>query len=244
MEKLLIHICCAGCGAYIAKALKEEYDTTLFFYNPNIFPQKEHDFRLKEARGVAERLSLNLITVSAIMTGSALSECFILFEQGRKGEEFSFISPENSSFVKGENYKFCKLPFKKFGLVSIREKNANYGHDKWLDAVRGFELDPERGARCGICYQYRLEETAYFAKKNGFEIFSSTLTISPHKDAKKIFEIGHALEEKCGVKFLDRDFKKQDGFKKSTAMSKDLGLYRQNYCGCEFSRRGQIVKKN
>ena len=88
-----------------------------------------------------------------------------------------------------------------------------------------------------ICYYDRLDSTAKFAKENNLEYFSSTLTISPHKDAKAILNFGEEIAKKYKIKFLERDYKKKEGFKKSIELSKKLNLYRQNYCGCEFSRK-------
>lgn len=114
---------------------------------------------------------------------------------------------------------------------------GDYDHHKWLLQIRGHEQDAEKGERCLICYQARLIATAQMAKENNFQFFGTTLTISPHKDAAAIIKIGKDLEKEYGLRFLDKDFKKQDGFKKSAVLSKELGLYRQNYCGCEFSKR-------
>ncbi|MFH0892675.1 MAG: epoxyqueuosine reductase QueH [Candidatus Falkowbacteria bacterium] len=174
--ELLLHICCIGCGAYVGKMLDEEYSVSLFFYNPNIYPETEYKKRLEEIERTAKHLSLPLFL-------------------------------------------------------------GAYGHLSWLESIRGHETDKEKGERCLICYRERLRETARMAEEKKFDLFSTTLTISPHKDAKAISEIGSDLSLKYKVTFLDRDFKKQDGFKRSVALSHELGLYRQNYCGCEFSRR-------
>ena len=114
---------------------------------------------------------------------------------------------------------------------------GKYNHSSWLKLIKGYEKDSEKGERCLICYQDRLEKTARLVKEKNYDYFSTTLTTSPYKDAEAINKIGAELEKKYKVKFLDKDFKKQDGFKKSAKLSKELGLYRQNYCGCEFSRR-------
>ncbi len=95
------------------------------------------------------------------------------------------------------------------------------------------------GERCSICYEYRLKETAKFAKKKKMSLFTTTLTISPHKKADIINKIGENISKKFKVDFLSENFKKKDGYKKSTALSKKLKLYRQNYCGCEFSIRNE-----
>lgn len=173
---LLLHVCCIGCGAYVSRLLSIDFKVSLYFYNPNIFPQEEYKKRLEETERIAKQFGFELIV-------------------------------------------------------------GDYGHGEWLKRVKGHEKDPERGDRCRICYRCRLEDTARLAVKKGFEYFTTTLSVSPHKDAKAINEIGKELEQKYKLKFLDKDFKKKDGFKKSTKLSCELGLYRQNYCGCEFSRR-------
>ena len=113
------------------------------------------------------------------------------------------------------------------------------GHNKqeFLDNVKGLEALKEGGARCEKCFSLRLGKTAKKAKELGFEYFATTLTLSPLKNAGKINEIGKVLEKEFGVKYLATDFKKQGGYLKSIELSKKYGLYRQNYCGCEFSKR-------
>lgn len=101
----------------------------------------------------------------------------------------------------------------------------------------GLESCPERGERCYKCYALRLQKTAETAKKGGFDYFTTTLSISPYKVARWINEIGYALEEQTGVKFLPSDFKKQGGYLRSIQLSKEFGLYRQNFCGCRFSKK-------
>jgi len=107
-----------------------------------------------------------------------------------------------------------------------------YDHESWLAAIRGFEDAPEKGERCRRCFEFNLGRAAEFARGNGFEAFTTTLTISPHKSSADIFGIGSSLGD-----FLSVDFKKRDGFRKSLALSRRYELYRQDYCGCEFSRR-------
>ena len=106
----------------------------------------------------------------------------------------------------------------------------DYDHSRWLAVVKGFENEPEKGKRCGICFNYSLSRTALMAKSLKIPNFTTTLTISPHKISKIIFEKGKQYPG-----FLPYDFKKKEGFKRSLEMSGELDLYRQNYCGCEFS---------
>lgn len=114
---------------------------------------------------------------------------------------------------------------------------AGYAPATWTSAVRGLEREPERGRRCAVCFRHNLTAAAVRARALGIGAFTTTLTISPHKDSKLIFQIGREIGREQGVGFLEIDFKKQDGFKRSLEWSRRLELYRQNYCGCEFSRR-------
>lgn len=115
--------------------------------------------------------------------------------------------------------------------------DCDFESERFYGTVKGFENCREGGERCFKCYRLRLEKTAHLAKENGFDYFTTSLTISPLKNAKKINEIGEELAEKYGVKFLPSDFKKKEGYKRSIELSKEYNLYRQNYCGCVFSRK-------
>lgn len=110
-------------------------------------------------------------------------------------------------------------------------------HEAWRTLVAGLEDEPERGRRCLRCFERSFERAADYALAHGFRVFTTTLTISPHKDTEAIFAIGRAVAERHGLGFLERDFKKRDGFAQSIRLAKEHGLYRQRYCGCEFSRR-------
>ncbi|MCR5184324.1 MAG: epoxyqueuosine reductase QueH [Opitutales bacterium] len=111
-------------------------------------------------------------------------------------------------------------------------------HGEWLEQVaKGFENEPERGARCPRCFGYSLARTANFAREHGFDAFTTTLTVSPHKNSPMIFAVGKSLG---GNAFLEEDFKKKDGFKNTNAIARALELYRQRYCGCEFSLRDAL----
>lgn len=114
---------------------------------------------------------------------------------------------------------------------------GDYEPELYFEKVKGYEKEAEGGARCTICFRMRLEKTAAFAKVKGYPLFATTLTVSPHKNYPLISAIGKECQEKYEVEFLDLDFKKKAGFQRSIQMSKEYGLYRQNYCGCEFSKR-------
>ncbi|RLD19391.1 MAG: recombinase [Caldiserica bacterium] len=121
-------------------------------------------------------------------------------------------------------------------VVHMDLEVGKYDKDSWMERIKSTENEPEGGKRCYICYKMRLEETVRIAKENGFDYFTTTLSISPHKNIKWIFDIGEQLGNKYGVKFIKADFKKRNGFKSSIILSKYYKMYRQNYCGCVFSK--------
>lgn len=112
---------------------------------------------------------------------------------------------------------------------------AEYNPEEFDGAVTGFESEPEGGERCRKCFELRLEEAARYARDEGFDYFTTTLSVSPHKDAGALNGIGGAMGEKYSVKYLYADFKKRDGYKRSIELSARFGLYRQRYCGCKYS---------
>ncbi|NQU99180.1 MAG: epoxyqueuosine reductase QueH [Parcubacteria group bacterium] len=173
-KKVLLHICCAPCSTASIERLKEKYNVTGIFFNPNIYPEEEYVKRLEEATKYCEKIGIELIEV-------------------------------------GYNYK------------------------KWLNKIKGLEKESEGGKRCLKCYEMRLKKVSQEASNRDFDYFTTTLTISPYKNFKEIKEIGGKLGKEFGVKFLDIDFKEKDGFRKSVELSKKNKLYRQHYCGCEFS---------
>ena len=127
-----------------------------------------------------------------------------------------------------EFIKFADV--KKYPLI-IQEDSP----ELWLEAIKGYEDSKEGGSRCEICFRLRLEKTAIYARENNFDGFTTTLTISPHKNTAIINQIGRELSEKRDIFFLEENFKKNEGFKKSLELSKKYNLYRQSYCGCIFS---------
>ena len=180
-KKLLLHSCCGPCSTAVIERLAPEYDLTVFYYNPNIFPREEYEKRLSEQKRLLEIL--------------------------------------NIPFIEG---KF--LP------------------EEYFECIRGYEMQNEGEERCYKCYQLRLRKTFEFAKENNFEIFTTTLSVSPRKNAKWINEIGEKLQNEK-LKFLVADFKKKDGYKRSIELSKQYNLYRQHYCGCAKSMP-ELNKKN
>ena len=118
----------------------------------------------------------------------------------------------------------------------IRAEIGAYDPERFYAAVRGHESDPEGGARCSICFELRLRETAKYARDIGAEYFTTTLSISPLKDASRLNTLGSAIAAEYGLKYLHSDFKKKDGYRRSCALSKEYDLYRQDFCGCVYSK--------
>ena len=118
---------------------------------------------------------------------------------------------------------------------TVKRTPSVYEPEKFYEAAKGLENEKEGGARCEKCFILRLGETAKKAKEIGADYFCTTLSVSPHKNSALLNEVGLEAEKKYGVKFLPSDFKKKEGYKRSTELSAEYGLYRQNYCGCEFS---------
>lgn len=148
----------------------------------------------------------------------------------------------NPNIYPSEEYDKRVAEIKKF-INSIRVKNklelveGKYDPGSFYEAVKGLENEPEGGARCEKCFRLRLNEAAIAAKKYNCQMFTTTLTISPLKDAQLLNRLGQEIGKREGVEYLFSDFKKRNGFKRSIELSAEYDLYRQNYCGCIFSKR-------
>ncbi len=126
--------------------------------------------------------------------------------------------------------------------LNIKLLEVGYNKEDFVSRIKGLEKEREGGQRCTRCYYLRLEKTAELAKKYGFGYFCTTLSVSPYKNAEKLNKIGKILEEKYNVKYLYSDFKKKEGYKRSIELAKLYNLYRQNYCGCEYSLKEMMEK--
>lgn len=199
----------------------------------NINYQRELDrvISLHQSRGETPRLLLHvccapcssycleylsryfLITVYYYNPNISIKEEYLhrLHEEQRLVSEMDFVNP-----------------------VTVVE--GRYEPREFFEAVRGLEQEPEGGRRCEKCFALRLDSAAQMARDGGYDYFTTTLTISPLKNARMLNEIGAAAGETHGVKWLYSDFKKKEGYKRSIVLSKKYNLYRQNYCGCIFSR--------
>ncbi len=121
--------------------------------------------------------------------------------------------------------------------MGVEIVDGGYASDLFFEMSKGLENEPEKGSRCYKCYEMRMEATAKYAKEHGFDIFTTSLSISPHKNAIWINEIGERCKEKYEIDYMYSDFKKKNGYSRSIELSKEYGLYRQDYCGCVFSKR-------
>jgi len=180
---LLLHSCCAPCSSYVLTYLAEYFKITVFYYNPNIYPESEYSYRVSEVKRLIEELPVK----------------------------------NKISFIEGE-----------------------YNPDLFFETVKGLENEKEGGERCFKCYDLRIREASEIAKREGFDYYTTTLSISPHKNAEKLNEIGEKYADE-NTRHLPSDFKKKNGFKESVRLSEKYNLYRQNYCGCVFSKRNLPV---
>ena len=184
---LALHSCCAPCSSAVLERLNAHFRIALYYYNPNISPEKEFRHRVEEQRRLVRQMPL---------------------------------------------------------ADDLRVEEGPYEPERFYELVRGHEGDPEGGARCGVCFEMRLRSTAEYAKRIGADYFTTTLSISPLKDEQRLNAIGRALSEEFGVKYLFSDFKKRDGYRRSCALSEEYGLYRQDFCGCAFSRMERDRRKD
>ncbi len=181
---LLLHSCCAPCSSYVLEYLSEYFKITVLYYNPNIFPKEEYEYRTDELKRLIENLPAK--------------------------NKISLIGTE-------------------------------YEPEKFYEIAKGHEQEPEGGERCFKCYELRLKEAAKYAKEGNFDYFTTTLSISPLKNADKLNEIGRRLSEEYDIPYLYSDFKKKNGYKRSVELSKIYDLYRQDYCGCVYSKVNRDV---
>lgn len=121
--------------------------------------------------------------------------------------------------------------------INIKYYDIDYLNEEYREKIKGYEYELENGKRCLLCYELRLTKTAQIAKENNFDFFTTTLTVSPHKNSKIINELGLKISKEYNVSYLVSDFKKEEGYKRSIELSNKYNLYRQDYCGCIFSKR-------
>ena len=141
--------------------------------------------------------------------------------------------PAEEYHRRGEELKKFVAAAHPLGVTVVED---HYDPQEFYSAVTGLENEPERGSRCTVCYRLRMRRAAQYAKENGFDWFTTTLSISPLKDASRLNTLGGAIAAEYGLKYLHSDFKKKDGYRRSCALSKEYDLYRQDFCGCVYSK--------
>lgn len=171
---LLLHSCCGPCSSYVLKMLKDFFDITIYYYNPNIFPEAEFDKRALVQQELIDKMGLD--------------------------------------------------------IPIIVEKDS---YDEYLNAVKDYTSLKEGSMRCYKCYEFRIKKLSNVAKEMGFDYFSTVMSVSPYKNSNWINELGNKYQQDS--LFLYSNFKKEDGYKESIKLSKEYDLYRQDWCGCEFS---------
>ncbi|GHU50947.1 hypothetical protein FACS1894127_6860 [Clostridia bacterium] len=192
---------------------------------------------------VLERLSGEFCSITLYFYNPNITDR--LEYERRKEAQISFIRQyfETPSASAGET-SVMNPEYRDTGTFAAKKVSVDfiegpYEPEVFYGAVVGFEQEAEGGSRCEICYRLRLAKTAEFGAKGGYEQFATTLSVSPHKNFNVIKRIGLELGQDFGVDFLEEDFKKKGGFQRSIELSKNYGLYRQNYCGCFFSAAGR-----
>lgn len=151
------------------------------------------------------------------------------------------IYPKEEFYKRAEEQRRLVCDMQARGCSVIEEK---FDENEFYSAVAGYEKEKEGGERCFKCYELRLEKTAQYAKQHGFDYFCTTLSISPLKNAQKLNELGKKISARYGIDYLYSDFKKKNGYKRSIELSKIYNLYRQDYCGCVFSKKERENTKN
>ena len=203
--------------------------------------QKEMEKIIESLQG--ERKSLLLHSCCAPCSSAVLEKLQEIFEitvffynpNISESEEYRKRVEEQKRLIFEFNQKNPDYP------IQILE--GNYEPQEFYDIAKGLETCPEGGERCFRCYALRLKKTAEVAKEGKYDYFTTTLTISPLKNAAKLNEIGEEMAEKYGTTFLPSDFKKKEGYKRSIELSKEYDLYRQNFCGCAFSKAESLKRE-
>lgn len=195
--------------------------------------QRELDELLRDIGGAGEKPKLFLHCCCAPCSSYVLEYLSAFFTI-----TLLFYNPNITDDAEYEKRKQELVRLVKEGAYPgrIELAHAEYDSGLFFERVRGLEREPERGKRCFVCYEIRLRKTAELAAAAGADYFCTTLSISPHKSADKLMEIGETLGREYGVSYLPSDFKKRNGYKRSIELSRQYGLYRQNYCGCVFSK--------
>ena len=221
---LYLHSCCAPCSSYVLEYLRKYFQITVFYFNPNISMEEEYRKRVAEQKRLIAAYN------------EAIAE---EYTPGRNLRD----EKEHSLQALNENMPDAQIPGEQSRGYYIEIIEGDYRPECFYEVVRGMEQCPEGGERCFACYELRLRETAKRARTGKYDYFGTTLTISPLKNAVKLNEIGEKLAEEYSVSWLISDFKKKGGYQRSIELSGEYDLYRQDYCGCVYSKEERDRQK-
>ncbi len=243
---LFLHSCCAPCSSYVLEYLRQYFRITVFYFNPNITEDAEYRKRVEEQKrliaayneGLTERVNQNPDSDGgALEDGVALEDEVALQDEVAEQDGVALenaVALQDAVAVYDAGRQQVESTAYRIDVIE-----GDYEPQRFYEMAKGLEQCPEGGERCFACYELRLRETARMAQAGRYDYFTTTLSISPLKNAAKLNEIGEKLGREYGIAWLPSDFKKKDGYKRSIELSKEYGLYRQDYCGCVYSRRTQ-----
>ena len=253
--RLLLHSCCGPCSSSVLEYLLPCFRISVFYYNPNIYPREEYEHRKREQlrliQAIKDEAILQVTPAGEKGVCPAVSPSATTFSRG------AYLGDKNDKIEACENIATLSadptvaVPARKelagseafsFNFSFVPELDtidADYDPEHYFAAVKGLENEKEGGARCSVCFRLRLARAADVAAAGAYDFFATTLTVSPYKNAPLINAIGEEEAERAHVAYLASDFKKKNGALRSNQLSKAYGLYRQDYCGCAFSRPSQ-----
>lgn len=211
---LFLHSCCAPCSSYVLEYLSAFFRITVYYYNPNISDKEEYEKRVQEQKRLIQQLNVKYQTCSPAEKTALPSKNDILDDGGTDHKEIAIRN------------RICF-------------QEGPYEPDRFYEVVKGLEKCREGGERCEKCFHLRLEQTAMEANNQGYDYFATTLTISPLKNAQLLNQLGLQIgtqQADRSLQFLVSDFKKKNGYKRSVELSEEYNLYRQDFCGCIYSK--------
>ncbi len=243
--KVFMHACCAPCSSYCLLALRDVASLGVYYYNPNITLSEEYEYRYSEIKRLigiyndnpdrvlsedCRQVDIRLYNkYDKLSEKSVPGDCIV--DINRKHISDKLLDNRGTADDKG----YINKSYVNRNYINIID--VPYEPQLFMEKTKGYESCPERGERCSVCFDLRLRKTAEEAKKLGYDFFATTLTLSPLKNADVINAIGERISSEVGIAYLPTDFKKKNGYKMSIELSKEFNLYRQNYCGCIFSKK-------
>ncbi len=217
---LLLHSCCGPCSTSVIERLVEDFDVTIFFYNPNIDDENEYELRkANQIKYIKERY------------GAEECEGQGIPHEEKTQSEQTVMQEQNASVAR---------KYRNSGEKRVFFLEGRYNVEAFYEFAENLADEKEGGQRCICCFEFRLREAAKTALLRSFDFFSTTLTVSPMKNSDVINKLGVRIGEETGVEYLVSDFKKRGGYQRSIELSKEYDLYRQHFCGCSFGKNREM----